>query len=226
MKFNSLPAASRAKSNTGNILADKKRFIAFIAPPVLIAVMYPIFHLLSKIIENDTISWYLGLAIYCMIWGAIFPYFILGKDKIKHMIRPQRPTLKLLLFISVILFGSLAARLFVPGMSGYEKESPLTLVLVLSTTVCNGFFEELLWRGIYVKLFPDKIFYWLIWPGIWFGIWHYVPVSIHSDSFSGLIGMILGSATMGLYLAYLTKKTNTLFWAIAAHTIGGIIMVS
>jgi hypothetical protein len=60
----------------------------------------------------------------------------------------------------------------------------------------------------------------------WFGMWHYVPVSINNDELTGLIGMMVGPMMMGLYLSYLTKKMNTLWWAIVIHTIGSIIMIA
>jgi len=206
-------------------LADKRGTIAFIIPPILIAIMYPIFNSLAGVLANDTIVWYLGLLNYWLIWGLVLPVILIGKKDMIALIRPQRPKIKILLPMSVILLGALAAKLFVPGME-YEKQNVWILILLLSTCFGNGFFEELLWRGVYYKLFPASIFYRMIWPSIWFGIWHFVPVSIHNNQLTGLIGMIAGPIMMGLVLSYMTKKANTLWWAIVAHTVGGIIMVS
>ena len=204
-------------------LADKRQIIAIIVPPVLIAVMYPIFHSLA-LVMNGTVAWYLGLAIYWLIWGAAFPLLIIGWENIKTLVRPQRPTKKVLLLVAIPLLGALIVQ-FMPGM-GYEKSSVWILLLLLSSTIGNGFFEELLWRGVYVRLFPDSIFYRMIWPGIWFALWHYVPGSVSSGSVAGLIGLMAGAGVMGLYLSYLTRKTNTLWWSILVHFIGGIIMVT
>jgi membrane protease YdiL (CAAX protease family) len=41
----------------------------------------------------------------------------------------------------------------------------------------------------------------------------------------GLIGLMVGSGAMGLYLSYLTKRTNTLWWSIVAHVMGGLVMI-
>jgi membrane protease YdiL (CAAX protease family) len=216
---------SRIKSCIAGGLTDRKQIIAIIAPPILIAFMYPIFHLLAGALVVDRVAWYLGLVIYWLIWGAVFPLIIIGKANIKTLIRPQKPTRKVFLLISIPLLGALATRLFVPGM-GYEKESVWILLLLLSTTFGNGFFEEVLWRGVYVKLFPNNIFYRMLWPGIWFAIWHYVPGSVLHDNMIGLIGLMVGSGMMGLYLSYLTKKTNTLWWSIVTHFLGGLIMIA
>jgi membrane protease YdiL (CAAX protease family) len=186
--------------------------------------MYPIFHSLAGVLTNARIAWYFGLITYWVIWGILFPVIIIGKKDILALIRPQRLTKKILLPMSIILLGALAARLLVPGME-YEKQSAWTYILLLSTCFGNGFFEEILWRGVYYKLFSSNILYRMIWPSIWFGLWHYVPVSINNIEMAGLIGMIVGPTMMGLVLSYMTKKTNTLWWAILGHFFGGLIMV-
>ena len=204
---------------------NRKQIIVFIIPPLLIASMYPTFNSLAGVLDNDRLAWYLGLITYWLVWGMAFPLIIIGKQDIKSLIRPQKPTIKVLLPMFIILLGALAARLLVPGIE-YEKQNVWIFILLLSTCFGNGFFEELLWRGVYYKLFPNNILFRMIWPSIWFGIWHYVPVSINSNELTGLIGMMIGPFLMGLVLSYMTKKTNTLWWSILAHTVGGMILVS
>jgi membrane protease YdiL (CAAX protease family) len=212
-------------SRIRGILDDKKRIIAILTPPILIAFMYPIFKFLAGALENDRIAWYLGLATYWLIWGAAFPLLMIGFQNVKELIRPQKIYRKVWLLFAIPLVGAIGAKL-VPGMGAYEKKSIFITILLVSSTFGNGFFEELLWRGVYTKLFPTNLFFRMIWPGIWFGLWHYIPVSIHNGELTGLIGMMIGPMMMGLYFSYLTKKTNTLWWAMIAHTVGGIIMIS
>jgi membrane protease YdiL (CAAX protease family) len=202
---------------------NTKQKVAIVTPPILVAVMYPVFLLLAGSL-SDRIAWYLGLVIYWVIWGAAFPLVIIGKNDIKTLIRPRKLNRKVLLLISIPLLGALATRL-VPGM-GYSKESVWIVVLLLSTALGNGFFEEVLWRGVYTNLFPNNILYRMIWPTIWFGLWHFVPGSIFHDNVVSLLSLMLGAGLMGFYLSYLTKKLNTLWWSIIIHSIGGIIMVA
>jgi membrane protease YdiL (CAAX protease family) len=111
---------------------------------------------------------------------------------------------------------------FVSGME-YEKASTWALLLLLSTAFGNGFFEEVLWRGVYMELFSNNIFYRMIWPSFCFAIWHYAPGSVSSSN--NLIGLMVGAGLFGLYLSYLAKKTNTIWWSIVSHTLGGIIVI-
>jgi len=195
-----------------------KQKIAIVTPPVLVAFMYPIFHSLAAVM-NDRVAWYLGLAIYWIIWGAVFPLLIIGKEAIKTLIRPRKPDKKILLFVAIPLLGAVAGRLI---LGGYEKESVWIALLLFSTPFGNGFFEEVLWRGVYVNLFPDHLFYRMIWPSVWFALWHYVPGSVSSGNPAGLM---IGAGVMGLYLSYLAKKRNTVWWGIVVHIVGGFIMV-
>ena len=197
---------------------NSRQKISIVAPPVLVAVMYPIFHSLAAVM-NDRVAWYLGLTIYWIIWGGIFPLFIVGKEAIKTLIRPQKPDKKILFLIAIPLLGAVAGRII---LGGYEKESVWIALLILSTPFGNGFFEEVLWRGVYVNLFPDHLFYRMIWPSVWFALWHYAPGSVSSGNPARLM---IGAGVMGFYLSYLAKKRNTVWWGIVVHTVGGIIMV-
>jgi membrane protease YdiL (CAAX protease family) len=198
----------------------KKQIVAVSIPPILIAFMYPIFHLLAEAFVVDRIAWYLGLIIYWIVWGASFPLLIIGKENITILVRPRKPDRKVLLLVSIPLLLALAGR-FMPGM-GYEKENLWIFLLLLSTAFGNGFFEEVLWRGVYAKLFPDNVFYRMIWPSFWFALWHYAPGSVSSDNVAGLM---IGAGLFGLYLSYLTSRTDTIWWSIVTHFLSGIIMI-
>ena len=65
---------------------NNRQKFAIIAPLLLIVVMYPIFQLLSGAF-GETIGWYLGLVIYWLIWGTVFPLAIIGKESIRTIIR-------------------------------------------------------------------------------------------------------------------------------------------
>jgi membrane protease YdiL (CAAX protease family) len=202
---------------------SQRQRIAIVAPLVLMGVMYPVFQGLARAFgTNWRVGWYLGLAIYWLIWGAAFPLWIVGRDCIAELIRPQKLNLSVLALVLVPVIGALLYRL-VPGMD-YEKPSCWVLLLLLSTSPGNGFFEEVLWRGVYMELFPRSIFLRIVWPSIWFALWHYAPGAISPDG--NPLGLMVGSGMMGFYLGFLAKRTGTIWWTIVAHTIGGLIMIA
>jgi membrane protease YdiL (CAAX protease family) len=196
--------------------------IAIAAPVVLMAVMYPVFRLLAGAFRgNWRIGWYLGLVAYWLIWGAVFPLLIVGRPAIVELIRPQIPTVRVLLLALVPLVGASIYRL-VPGME-YEKPSWWVLPLLISTSLGNGFFEEVLWRGVYTELFPESILLRIVWPSFWFALWHYIPGSLAPGGH--VLGLMIGSGLMGFYLSVLAMKTDTIWWTILGHALGGLIMV-
>jgi len=156
-----------------------------------------------------------------MLRGAAFPMWAIGKETLLKMVRPRRPDTKTILLVVFPLLMSTMYR-FIPGME-YQKNSVLILLILLSTTIGNGFFEEMLWRGIYMKLFPDNIFLRIIWPSIWFALWHYVPGSVSPSG--NVIGLMIGAGFLGFYSSFLARITDTIWWSIIVHTLGGIIMV-
>ena len=199
---------------------NRKQKLAIIAPLVLIGVMYPIF-MWTPVVFGETVGWYIGLVIYWILWGAIFPVVMLGRGNIKTIISP--PKLNIRVFL-LVLFPVLMASLYqlVPGM-GYEKPNFWIYMLFLSSVFGNGFFEEVFWRGIYMKLFPNNILFRIIWPSILFALWHYIPGSVRSDG--NVIALMIGAGVFGFYLSFLVKKTDTIWWSIVAHTLGGLVMV-
>ena len=201
---------------------SEKQLLALIAPPILVLVMIPVFRGFVKIFkDNWRIGWYLGLVTYWIIWCGFFSWFLIGKSNILELIRPQRPTFEILVLLLIPLVGAGLNRL-VPGMK-YEKPHAWIFIMLLSTNFGNGFFEELLWRGVYLELFPHNLLLRMIWPTLWFALWHYAPGSVAPGGKP--IGLIVGSGMMGLYLSFLASHTGTIWWTIVMHIIGGFIMI-
>ena len=198
-----------------------KQKIAIIAPLVLVAVMYPIFQLLAGVFkENWRVEWWLGLFIYWMVWGGIFPWLLIGKEGLKSVIKPQKLTTQTFFFVLFLVVMSSLYH-FVPGMA-YQKQNLLAYTLLVSSCFGNGFFEEVLWRGVYLELFPDNFLFRVVWPTIWFALWHYAPGSVSPSG--NVVGLMIGAGLMGFYLTYIAKKTKTIWWTILAHTLGGLVI--
>jgi membrane protease YdiL (CAAX protease family) len=200
---------------------NARQKIAVLAPIVLVGVMVPVFRLLSGLFEKAIIGWYLGLVSYWFTWCTIVPLRLVGKKRLGEIIRPQKPSITVLL---LVLFpaGMAAVAKVLTGM-GYHKPEPWVWLLYISTAFGNGFFEELLWRGVYMELFPDRIVFRIVWPSIWFALWHYAPGSVSANS--NALALIIGAGLFGFFLSFLAKKTGIIWWGILAHILGGIVMI-
>ncbi len=196
-----------------------RQTIALIAPAIVLGVMYPVFQLLGHLLGND-LGWYAGLMIYWVLWGALYPSLLLSPRAVCKLVRPQKASFGALLLVAIPLVFAATGRL---AGSGYDKPASWVVLALTGTALANGLFEELLWRGTYMVLFPDNLFFRFIWPSTWFGLWHLAPGSVGHPG--PVARLVIGAAIFGLYLAYLAKRTNTIWWAIVAHTLAGLIAV-
>jgi membrane protease YdiL (CAAX protease family) len=210
-----------ALGNTRPVV-NTRQLIATLAPPLLVLTMIPVFRLYVNVFEwHWRIGWYLGLVTYWITWCGLFSWLLIGKKSIIQLIRPQPLSLNVLILMLVPIIGAALYRL-VPGMS-YEKPALWIFLLLLSTNFGNGFFEELLWRGVYLDLFPESAWLGMVWPSLWFGVWHYAPGAISPEG--NPLGLMIGSGFMGIYLSFLARRTGTIWWTIWAHAIGGFVMI-
>ena len=202
-------------------LMTKKQKIAIVAPLMLMVSMYVVYHLLSRAF-SDTVTWYVGFLVYWGIWGAVYSFSMIGKHNLLEIIRPRKPNKTVLLFVAVPILIALVFRMLT-GIE-YDKGDTLWHILIISTAFGNGFFEEVLWRGVYMSLFPKGILHRIILPALWFGLWHYLPGSVSPNT--NVVTLMVVAGAFGLYLGLLAKKTNTVWWPIVVHTLGGIVMLS
>jgi len=199
---------------------DTRQIIAILAPIVLVATMYPIFQVVSKKYGKQS-GWFLGIAIYWTLWAVVFPLGMLGKSTIINLAHPQKIEVKTLLVTLIPMLLAAVGR-FVMGIE-YKRTPKWVYFTYLVSAFGNGFLEEVLWRGVYLVLFPGSILFQVIWPSIWFGIWHYAPGSVSSR---GRIWNLMGGAVvLGLFLGFLARGTGTIWYSIVAHTLMAIIMV-
>ena len=189
-------------------------------PLVLMGMMYPIFRFLSRRF-GERLGWYFGLVTYWIVWGGLFTFLMVGKEDLLVLIQPHKLALNtaLLVLIPLVL---LAVYRLVHG-ARYEKPHFRALLLLLSTALGNGFFEEFFWRGLYLHLFPESILWQIIWPSVLFGLWHYIPGSVYSEN--KVIGLMTGAVFLGFFLSFLARYTGTIGWSIIIHVLSGIIMV-
>lgn len=199
---------------------SRQQIATLLAPIVLIAVMYPIFQLLARRFGN-TAAWFTGLATYWLLWGLTYPLLVLGKDAALELIQPGKFDLNAMLLALIPVIFSVIGR-YQFGVQ-YEKASTLAGLALLATAVGNGLFEEVFWRGTFLRLFPSSALLAMLWPSVWFALWHYVPGSVSSSG--GVLRLMVGAAFFGLFLSYLARRTDTIFWGILSHTLAGIIMV-
>ncbi len=147
---------------------SRQQLVALAAPVVLIAMMVPIFQLLARAYGRK-IGWHAGLTVYWLVWGAAYPLLLLGGEEILRLVKPVPFDPGALLLALIPVAFSVVGR-FQFGVR-YEKTTLWSGVALLATAFGNGLFEEILWRGTYLRLFPSDITLGILWPSVMFAMW-------------------------------------------------------
>lgn len=103
----------------------------------------------------------------------------------------------------------------------YVKASPL--LMVVSTAFLAPFYEEVLFRLGISKVVKNKYLFIII-SGFLFGMMHVFPLDEGITLALGLIQSI-SYVVMGIFLAYVYKKTNNIFISIGLHFLNNLLSV-
>lgn len=204
---------------------DRKRWLAIVAAPAVLVVMYPTFWLCGEVFGDRVdgrLGWAVGLAIYWLLFGTLCSGWLIGWRAIVDLVRPRKPEVLTLSLATVPAVVATIGRFFLSDVS-YRPANALVLVLLFVTALGNGFFEEVFWRGVYLRLFRGRWLIQIVWPSIWFGLWHLAPGSLSVDG--GPTRLVIGAVFLGLYLAFVVRKTDTVWWTIVAHTLAGLVVI-
>lgn len=116
---------------------NTKQMIAIGAPVVLVIVMIPVFRAFANRF-GDWPGWFLGLAVYWIIWGGLFSLWMIGVEGIRAVIQPSALTPRILIaFLVPIVFSGISR---LTSGSNYDKSTIWNLLMVVTTTFGNGFF--------------------------------------------------------------------------------------
>ena len=103
--------------------------------------------------------------------------------------------------------------------------APLTLILVaIPVATLNGLCEELLWRGLFVRAFPDNVWLAIIFPALGFALWHLVPLQVFSTE--NKTTFVLSTFFLGLAYGFIAYRTGSAKWTAISHSINGILALS
>lgn len=195
------------------ILSLRKEFIVYLLPPVLIIVNYLVFHLLTDI--NGSKQGYFSGMIFYWICCLLAVFLLTSKQNRRLLLKIKKPDWWQ---AGLFLFPVILAFLFGPFRNRINEASFFIIVLSLLYAAVNAISEEFLWRGLYLDHYQGNFFYAVIVPSIWFGIWHYVPLSFQGSSF-GNFYFILSAMGIGFCWALVSWYTRSVFWSIISHTL-------
>jgi hypothetical protein len=106
---------------------------------------------------------------------------------------------------------------FKPEMQNATTSFVLVSVLY---ALANGTMEEFLWRGTYLVAFPDSWGWGLVYPAIWFGLWHISPLAADLDnSILDSLPFALMSIGLGLIWGWVARTSGSIRFVVIAHVL-------
>jgi membrane protease YdiL (CAAX protease family) len=100
----------------------------------------------------------------------------------------------------------------------------LMIVLAIPLATINGICEELLWRGLYVRAFPGNPWLGMVFPGVGFALWHFVPQTIYPAE--NQLSFVLSTLFLGLAYGLIAYRTGSAKWTAISHSLSGILALS
>ncbi len=197
---------------------NNKQKILLIAPPLLLVTTYFVFNFLAGVLGS--INGYLGgFLFYWIIWCGLLPLFLLGPNGIRNLFKDAHPRFGKPAWLGLLfLIGPAITPFFTLFLPRVMNITSTILFISILFAITNGTFEEILWRGTFVSIFPSK-WLWSYWyPAIWFGYWHLSPqVVFPSEMPGGPIAFATISIFMGLVFGWVVKKTGSIRYVTIAH---------
>ena len=200
-----------------------RQYALIALPPVLIFCTAFAFNLFSKRLGKEA-GYLLGFLFYWAAWCVSVPWICLGKDRFLSLFVDATPLLSrpnwpaaviwaLIILVTLVMYGQNFIR------------APLTLILVaIPAATINGICEELLWRGLYVRAFPDNIWLAILFPALGFALWHLVPLQVFSSG--SKLRFVLSTLFLGLAYGFIAYKTGSAKWTAISHSLNGIFALS
>jgi membrane protease YdiL (CAAX protease family) len=202
-----------------------KKRILLVLPILLLMSTALVFLSLSQWFGRE-LGYLLGFTFYWVMWCLIVPLILLGKHGFSSLFREEIPLFRKenWLPISLLIATTIGAffMFFIPNIA----ITPIPIIIIgILVAIINGTFEEILWRGLYVKIFPNKVLLGLIYPSIGFAVWHISPQLVFPSE-GGIIGVmifIISTFFLGFCYGWVSYKTRSIKWNALSHSINSIL---
>ena len=196
------------------LISLQKELIIYLLPPFVIISFYLVFHFFTTIASGKE-AYLLGMTFYWIL-GCLVPAFLwINKTNRKLLLRIRRINWwQLILVLAPVSFAFLCG----PFRQRINEATTMALMLSLPYACLNAFCEEFLWRGVFYVHHQGNFFHAVFVSSVWYGIWHYVPLSVQPAPIGNLY-FIVSAIGMGLCWGALTYYTRSIFWSIVSHAL-------
>ncbi len=196
---------------------DGRKAIALALPVVIPVAMTAAFTLgADRLGERG--GYLAGFGVYWVTCAGL-SVALLGRQRIRRLFRdrPQRLGKPSALGAALLLWpplGAIATR-FIPEIG--QATVPM-VATILCVALVNAVLEEVLWRGVYISLWPRNPWLGWAWPALGFGLWHLAPQVIHPSPV-GPVVYVVSATALGLSWGWVAWRSGALRWVSVSHVV-------
>ncbi len=191
-----------------------------LAPPFLLVTTYFVFRYAADVL-GSACAYLVGFLFYWIVWCFGPSLVAVGTRGLMQMCSDPHPAFGRSAWLGLTLLLGPPLAVFLTRFPSHVLSAGLTfLVLSALYALLNGTMEEILWRGSYVVVFPGSWLWGVIYPSIWFGLWHLSPQAIEAGGINReTAAFALLSITLGLAWGLVAKTSGSIRWTTAAHVL-------
>jgi membrane protease YdiL (CAAX protease family) len=196
---------------------DGRRAVALALPVAVPLAMVATFHVTRDRL-GDQLGYVAGFGAYWATCAGL-SVALVGPSRMRHLFRDVQPRTGRPAAVGLALLawpaaGAITTR-FIPEIGG---ATPAMLGTILGVAVANALLEEMLWRGVYVTLWPRNPWLGWLWPAVGFAAWHLAPQVIHPSALGSGV-FVAASFSLGLSWGWVAFRTGSLRLVSISHVV-------
>jgi len=197
-----------------------KQTILIVGLPLLIVLLMGVFPLFT-LLWGKTWGYLAALSTYWFIVCLPLSIYVIGPQSLFALYKPARPvsprttTLHALLLAFPVALTFVVAFLPKVGIVGAG-----VLVLAAVFALINGIVEELLWRGAFTHVFPQRIHLAYFFATLLFAAWHIAMALAQGVQYEGGAASLIGGALLlGMIWGFVAWRTKSIGLVTISHVL-------
>jgi uncharacterized protein len=165
------------------------------------------------------LGYLLSMLVYFSVWCTLVPLALLGGWSAYRGLFSPIPSLTSLGWkTNVLLWWPVIFPLLFKFIPSISQTTPLILAASLLMGILVGVSEEVLWRGVFIKLFPNNGWMNLVLPSVLFAVWHVAPLAILPNRLpGGVFSFVFYALVLGLSYGLAARRSGSIAWPTLAH---------
>ncbi|MFZ6026817.1 MAG: CPBP family intramembrane glutamic endopeptidase [Chloroflexota bacterium] len=203
-------------------MSERATLLAMAIPLLALPGMGLVFRVAAQFLSREA-AYLLGFTVY-WLGCCLLPWIILGKQVFLTLLRDESALFRRKNWLAALVW--LLVMVISVWMYGKEfVQAPLVLIAAaIPLATVNGVCEEVLWRGLFVRLFPGDTRMSILYPAIGFALWHFAPQIVYPAE--NAVGFVVSTFFLGLAYGFIAYRTGSAKWTTIAHSLGGVLALS